>query len=96
MTEQMLELLTKAKNARGALENLDSETRENIMLDFAEKLEEEADYILAENAKDLENAKGKVPDVMLDRLRLTKERIKVGNMLPAIILPVVWFAISGG
>ena len=76
MTEQMLELLTKAKNARGALENLDSETRENIMLDFAEKLEEEADYILAENAKDLENAKGKVPDVMLDRLRLTKERIK--------------------
>jgi uncharacterized membrane protein YqgA involved in biofilm formation len=28
-------------------------------------------------------------------LGLTKERIKVGNMLPAIILPVVWFAIAG-
>lgn len=27
-------------------------------------------------------------------LGLTKERIKVGNMLPAIILPVVWFAVS--
>lgn len=25
---------------------------------------------------------------------LTKERIKVGNMLPAIILPVIWFAVS--
>ena len=28
-------------------------------------------------------------------LGLTKERIKVGNMLPAIILPVVWFAVKG-
>lgn len=26
-------------------------------------------------------------------LGLTKERIKVGNMLPAIVLPVVWFAV---
>ena len=25
---------------------------------------------------------------------LTKERIKVGNMLPAIVLPVLWFAVS--
>lgn len=27
-------------------------------------------------------------------LGLTKERVKVGNMLPAIVLPVVWFAVS--
>lgn len=26
---------------------------------------------------------------------LTKERIRVGNMLPALILPVLWFAIAG-
>ena len=26
---------------------------------------------------------------------LTKDRIKVGNMLPAIVLPVIWFAVSG-
>lgn len=26
---------------------------------------------------------------------LTKDRIKVGNMLPAIVLPIVWFAVSG-
>ena len=25
---------------------------------------------------------------------LTKERIKVGNMLPAIVLPILWFAVS--
>ena len=28
-------------------------------------------------------------------LGLTKERIKVGNMLPALVLPAVWFAVSG-
>jgi len=28
-------------------------------------------------------------------LGLTKDRIKVGNMLPAIVLPVVWFAMKG-
>ena len=27
-------------------------------------------------------------------LGLTKDRIKVGNMLPAMILPVIWFAVS--
>ena len=28
-------------------------------------------------------------------MRLTKERIRVGNMLPALIFPVIWFAITG-
>lgn len=28
-------------------------------------------------------------------LGLTKERIKVGNMLPAIVFPVIWFAVKG-
>ena len=27
-------------------------------------------------------------------LGLTKERIKVGNMLPAIVLPIVWFSVA--
>lgn len=27
-------------------------------------------------------------------LGLTKERVRVGNMLPAIILPVIWFAVA--
>jgi uncharacterized membrane protein YqgA involved in biofilm formation len=26
---------------------------------------------------------------------LTKERIRVGNMLPALIFPVIWFAVAG-
>lgn len=28
-------------------------------------------------------------------LGLTKDRIQVGNMLPAMVLPVVWFAVAG-
>lgn len=28
-------------------------------------------------------------------MSLTQKRIRVGNMLPAIVLPVIWFAISG-
>ena len=28
-------------------------------------------------------------------LGLTKERIKVGNMLPALFLPILWFAVAG-
>lgn len=28
-------------------------------------------------------------------LGLTKDRIKVGNMLPAIVFPVIWFAVKG-
>ena len=27
-------------------------------------------------------------------LGLTKDRIRVGNMLPAMVLPVLWFAAS--
>lgn len=42
---------------------------------MAEALEENADVILSENALDLEAAKASISSVMLDRLRLTRERI---------------------
>ncbi len=76
MTEQMEKLLTAAKNATACLSIMDTETKDRILTDFAAALEKNAEYILAENAKDLENARGKIAEVMLDRLRLTKERIK--------------------
>ena len=28
-------------------------------------------------------------------MKLTKDRIRVGNMLPALIFPVIWFAVAG-
>ena len=43
---------------------------------MAEALIADADEILSANAKDIENAKDKIGEVMIDRLRLDKDRIK--------------------
>ena len=42
---------------------------------MADALERSCPAILAANGQDLENARGTVPDVMLDRLRLNEERV---------------------
>ncbi len=42
---------------------------------MADALEKDVEKILAANAVDLENAKGVLPEVMLDRLKLDKKRI---------------------
>ena len=46
------------------------------LMAMADSLIENADNILKENAKDIENAKGSVSEVMIDRLSLSKERIE--------------------
>lgn len=71
-----IEILKEAKSAKAVLCSLDSETKNNALLKMADALEENCDEILSENAKDMANSKGKISDVMLDRLSLTKERIK--------------------
>ena len=76
MTEKMQQLLSDAKRSTGAVASLDEETRNYVLEDFATALVENTEYILQENAKDLENARGKIEDVMLDRLRLTAVRIQ--------------------
>ena len=54
-----------------------SETEKNKCLEFmADCLIEDADNILKENEIDIENAKGRISEVMTDRLRLTKARIE--------------------
>ena len=54
-----------------------SEKEKNKCLKFmAECLLEDADSILMENEVDIQNAKGRISEVMLDRLRLTKTRIE--------------------
>ncbi len=70
------EILQDAKAVKSVLCTLDTETKNNALLKMADALEENCDFILSENAKDMENAKGTVSDVMLDRLALSKERIK--------------------
>ena len=74
MTTQ--ELLIKAKKAKSQLAMVSVENINKALLSMADSLVENTDAILAENAKDLEKAKGTVSDVMLDRLSLSPQRIE--------------------
>lgn len=69
------EILEGAKKAKAVLSTLTEQDKTNAVLKMADALENAKDEILKENAIDLENAKGKISDVMLDRLRLTEQRI---------------------
>ena len=70
-----MELLTRAKAAKGAMALADTDTKNNALLAMAEELLAGQEEILAANALDLEAAKGTVSDVMLDRLALSPDRI---------------------
>ncbi len=54
---------------------LTTEEKKNALHNMAKALLSYSDEILAANKIDIENAKGKISDVMIDRLALTKERI---------------------
>ena len=69
------EILKAAKAAASGLSILSPEQKNTALLAMADALEENATSILAANAADVENAKGKLPDVMIDRLRLDEKRI---------------------
>ena len=73
MTTQ--ELLARARQARGAMALADTQTKDRALLAMAEELEADTAPILAANALDLEGARGRISEVMLDRLALTEERI---------------------
>ncbi len=73
MTTQ--ELLTRAKAAAPALTAATTEQKNEALLAMADALLAHSDEILAENAKDMEQAKGRLSDAMLDRLLLTPERL---------------------
>ena len=74
MTTQ--ELLIKAKEAKKLLGSLTAEDVDRALLAMADCLVEGADAILAENAADIEAARGKISDVMTDRLSLSPARIE--------------------
>ena len=70
-----LEILEKAK-AVTQNKPLETDIKNTALLKMADCLISSADEILLANAKDVENAKGKIADVMIDRLRLDFDRIK--------------------
>ncbi len=70
------ELGQKAVAAKGKIATASTSEKNAVLEKIAEILQENTDVILAENEKDMENAKKNgITDVMADRLRLTKERI---------------------
>lgn len=73
MTTQ--QLLENAKEAKLEAMLLDTDTKNTALLAMADKLTEHTDRILAANAIDVENARGIISNVMIDRLSLTSDRI---------------------
>lgn len=71
-----LDILKQAKAAGSELAKLSSGDKNNALLAMADALEENCSAILEENKKDVEAARGKITDVMIDRLSLDKSRIK--------------------
>lgn len=71
-----LDILKQAKAAKSELAKLGSEDKNNALLAMADALLENCAAILEENKKDVEAARGKITDVMIDRLSLDEGRIK--------------------
>lgn len=69
------EILIAAKNAKADVKRLTNEEKNRAISVMADSLLQNADYILCENEKDINDAKGKISDVMIDRLSLTRDRI---------------------
>lgn len=72
----MQEILIDAKKASFLGATLSSEKKNSALLAMADALEENMPEILSANEVDLENAKGVIKGVMLDRLRLDEKRVR--------------------
>ena len=73
MTTQ--EILEAARSAKTQIAQAGSEQKNAALRAMADYLEAESGAILTANEADLITAKGQISEVMMDRLRLTKERI---------------------
>ena len=97
-----LDILIRAKEASSEISLLSTEDKNLALSAMADALEEATEAILSANKIDVENARGTLSDVMIDRLILTDERIKsmakgirdvinlpdpIGNILSASTLP---------
>ena len=74
MTTQ--ELLRRANSAKKAMAMASSDTKNSALVTMAMLLDRYAPTVLTANATDVEEARGAMSDVMLDRLILTPERVR--------------------
>ncbi len=70
-----IEILEGAKAVKRTAMLLDTETKNSALSKMADKLIENTEKILAANIIDVENARGIISDVMIDRLSLSADRI---------------------
>lgn len=70
------EILRAAKSAAPALLSCRTEQKNEALLAMADALLASSGEVLAENGRDMEAAKGHISEVMLDRLKLTEDRIE--------------------
>ena len=70
-----MEIIRCTRAARSSLHTLTAEDKNRLLLSMAQSLRQHTDDILAINARDVEAARGKISDVMLDRLRLDEGRV---------------------
>lgn len=70
-----LDIIRKTKAAWSALRDADAETKNRLLTAMADSLVDHTAEILTCNEADLEAARGRISDVMLDRLRLDEGRI---------------------
>ena len=68
-------LCKKAKSVSAEIVGITDERINEALLNIASSLEKNSDKILSANAEDMKRAEGVIAPVMLDRLRLTPERI---------------------
>ena len=70
------EILLQTRNAKSALLTADTDSKNRALLAMADALLERQEAILCANAKDMDNARGRIADSMLDRLLLTPARLQ--------------------
>lgn len=71
-----VELLENAAKQKRTVATATEAQRNEALERIADAITENADKIIAANAIDLENARGTISDVMLDRLALNEKRVK--------------------
>ena len=73
----LIEQARLAKKASAQVRILTSEQKNKVLRDFADGLEQQASYVIAENNKDMEAARTSgMSTAMLDRLMLNEKRIR--------------------
>ncbi len=80
------EILQRAKSVKNVIASLTEKQKNEALQQIAKSIVENTNNILLQNEKDVQNAKGKISNVMIDRLKLNEARI---NSMAQGILDVV-------